>query len=353
MSKENIIRELYYNPETGFSGIEKLFQKLKTRGITRQEIAKFLRKQEVYQRNIKVNYKRNSFIPLFPLQEFQVDLIYLDDPNLNLHKYGLCAIDAFTKKATIELLKTKTMTEVADAMQRVFDTMGVPKMVYSDEGSEFIGSAFKKLLSDNDVELVLALNHATMIERFNRTIKEMMSKYLQSTKSKTITVVLPKILKNYNDSYHSTIGMAPNEVNDSNKHLVQMRLIQKGIKRKYAPLKVGDEVRVELKQRSMNKGYRPKFSEQIHKIVEKQPHHFKINNSNKMYSRANIMPVGEIEYNVNEPDNENTLESRAKKLNTFKGTVKYNIPTTNLSERKLRDRKLVSQNKNNLIYEYE
>ncbi len=86
-----------------------------------------------------------------------------------------------------------------------------------------------------------------MVERLNRTIKEMLYKYLQSTGTKTITNVLPKIVKNYNNSYHTTIKMAPNEVNESNIDEVYHNILSKATIKIREPLNVGDRVRVQLK----------------------------------------------------------------------------------------------------------
>lgn len=104
---ENIIREAYYDPLVGFVGMNKLYHKLKSYGITREQINDFLQKQEVYQTTKKNNQSRNSFIPRYPLQEFQIDLIYIDNPHLNQSKYGFCCIDVFTKKADIQLMSRK------------------------------------------------------------------------------------------------------------------------------------------------------------------------------------------------------------------------------------------------------
>ena len=216
-NKQETIRSAYYDASTGFTGVEKLYRLLKNKGVTRKEIKDFLAKQEIVQISKKNYGKMNSFIPQHPLQEFQIDLIYLENKHLNKASYGLVAIDAFTKKATVELLKRKTAKEVVIAMKKVFETLGIPKMVYTDEGSEFTNNDFKKFLDEHKVELVLTLRHATIAERFNRTFKELLYKYLQSTKTKTIINVLPKILNNYNNSYHKTIGMAPNEVNENNQ----------------------------------------------------------------------------------------------------------------------------------------
>jgi len=113
---QDIIRKTYYNPEEGFVGIDKLYRKLKPQGVSRADIIQFLKKQEVYQVNKKNNRKQGSFIPRYPYQEFQIDLIYLDDSHLNKASYGLCCIDAFSKKADVQLMKKRTKEETVDAM---------------------------------------------------------------------------------------------------------------------------------------------------------------------------------------------------------------------------------------------
>ena len=135
-----------------------------------------------------------SFVPPFPLYEFQIDLIYLENKHLNKASYGLVCVDAFSKKADVELIKKKTADDVVKAMGIILKRMGIPKYVYSDEGSEFNNEKFRKLLKDHGIEQIFTLTHATMVERLNRTLKELLYKYLQSTNTKTITNVLPKIL---------------------------------------------------------------------------------------------------------------------------------------------------------------
>ena len=255
---QDIIRKAYYNPEEGFVGIDKLYRKLKPRGVSRADIIQFLKKQEVYQVNKKNNRKQGSFIPRYPYQEFQIDLIYLDDSHLNKASYGLCCIDAFSKKADVQLMKKRTKEETVDAMIEIFERMNVPEVIYCDEGSEFNNSAFRNLCDDLKIELILTLRHAPIVERFNRTVKEMLHKYLQSTNSKTIVNVLPRIVRNYNRSYHSTIGMAPIEVNSKTEHIVQINLLKNLTPLPYVKMTVGDKVRVQVKPKSFVKGYRPK-----------------------------------------------------------------------------------------------
>ncbi len=90
-------------------------------------------------------------------------------------------------------------------MSEILKRMGIPKFIYCDEGTEFNNEQFLNLMKENGIEVIFSLTHAQMVERLNRTIKELLYKFLQSTGTKTITNVLPKIIQNYNNSYHSTI----------------------------------------------------------------------------------------------------------------------------------------------------
>lgn len=347
---ENIIRQAYYDPLTGFSGVDKLFNKLKSQGITKTQITNFLKSQEVYQRNLKNTQTKNSFVPRYPLQEFQIDLIYIEDPHLNQARYGLSCIDAFTKQADIELIKKRTKIQTATAMLTLIDRMGVPKIIYCDEGSEFDNEVFKQLCLDMNIELIFTFTHATMIERFNRTIKEMMNKYLQSTNSKTITNALPKLIKNYNNSYHTTIGMTPNEVNKETQHFAQVNIINHAQLKPTKPIQIGTQVRLELKPKSFKKGYKPKFSRSLHEVTSKDKNYYYVDHDLKRgYFRSNLQVVTSVELNPEKPDLENTLEGRLKTKKI--SNSKYEMPElTNIQERQgmpTRTRKPTSQLESN------
>ena len=315
---EELIRKTYYDPETGFTGVDKLYRILKSKGVTKKQIQDFLKKQEIYQTSKKNTGKMASFIPQYPLQELQLDLIYLENKHLNKARYGLVAIDPFTKKATVELLKKKSATDVTEAMKKVFDELGIPEMVYTDEGSEFVNKDFHELMDQNKVKHITTLRHASVAERFNRTLKELLYKYLQSTSSKTITNVLPKILKNYNNSYHKTIGMAPNDVNVDNLSEVWEN-IKKHSVRHYRPLlNPGDKVRIQLKEKSFNKGYKPKFSKEIYTVDGKDGMYYRINGLNRLYLRAFLQLVKQSEKNPYAADLEGTREQQIKNIKKHK-----------------------------------
>lgn len=330
-----IIRDAFYSPETGFVGVDKLYAILKPQGIKRAEIKEWMQSQEVVQRNRKNTQPKNSFVPRFPLQQFQIDLIYIDNPVLNQAKYGLSCIDSFSKRADVELMKKRTQGETIDAMIAIFERMGTPQSIYSDEGSEFDNANFRKFCKDLDIDLIFTFTHATIVERFNRTIKEKISLYLQSSNSKTITNVLPKLIKNYNNTIHGTIGLKPNEVNRETQHIAQINLINQATLRKYQAIPIGTQVRVELKPKSFRKGYEPKFSQKVHKVTSKDEHYYYLDNddTDRGYFRSNLQIVKALaEEQGIEADLENTREGQLKKKTRKVGN--YFIPESNASERK-------------------
>ena len=311
--EDELIGSVYYDPRFGYRGIDTIYHKLKDKGITRKKIKDFLNKQEIIQINKKPDFT-SSFIPMYENQEFQIDLIYLENKHLNQASYGLCCIDVFSKKADVELMKRKDEHSVLEAFKNILKRMNKPYSIYCDEGTEFTNKEFKKYCDENDIELIITLRHAPVVERFNRTIKEMLYKFLKVSKSKTITNVLPILIENYNDSYHKTIKMAPNEVNSSNENQVYENIYKASKVSSREPLKVGDKVRVLIKEKTGDKKYHGRWSSNLHTIIKKDKHYYYVDDNNKAYLRAYLLKVNDSETQEVKPMLENTQEGRLKDM---------------------------------------
>jgi hypothetical protein len=122
------------------------------------------------------------------------------------------------------------------------------------------------------------------------------------------------MLNNYNNSYHTTIGMSPNEVNENTMHLAQMNLIKHLTAPTLPPLAVGDKVRVQLKPESFIKGYKPKYSKAIFEVTEKGRGYYKTNKDDRDYFRANLQKIEASEINPEKPDLEGTREGHLKTI---------------------------------------
>ena len=135
------IYNAYYDPKTGFQSVEKLYRKLKDKGITRKQIKDFINNQEVYQLH-KQQHKITKFLPITSGHEneiMQLDLADLSDistTNLNF-KWLLCGVDVFTRKAYIVPMKNKTASNVTEAMKIILNK-SKPENINCDQGSEFM-----------------------------------------------------------------------------------------------------------------------------------------------------------------------------------------------------------------------
>ena len=144
MSTTELLEKLYYDPNTGFQGMEKLFYKAKqhNNSITRNMVQSFLDNQSSYQltREIRKSHIDYSTIKSTGIRNnFQIDIMYLPDTTTtNGFKYLLTCMDIYSRYVFVQLLKTKSGEEVFDKLRFMFQQSGKPKNINFDLGSEFI-----------------------------------------------------------------------------------------------------------------------------------------------------------------------------------------------------------------------
>ena len=87
---------------------------------------------------------------------------------------------------------------------------------------------------------------AVVIERLNRTLKNIMWKYFTANITRFYLDALGQMVKNYNENVHSTIEMTPKEASkDINRGKVYFNIIRKQNKsRTSKKYKKGDKVRI-------------------------------------------------------------------------------------------------------------
>ena len=103
----------------------------------------------------------------------------------------------------------------------------------------------------NEIKSVVA-------ERFIRTLKNKIYKYMTSISKNVYIDKLHDIVKEYNNTYHRTIKMKPFDVKD-NTYIN----IGKEVNNKDPEFKVGDNVRISKYKNIFAKGYTPNWSEEI------------------------------------------------------------------------------------------
>ena len=178
-----------------------------------------------------------------------------------------CVIDIFSKYAWVVPLKDKKGISIVKALQIILKQSNSrkPNKIWVDKGSEFYNAYFKKWLRDNDIVMYSTHNEGKSVvaERFIRTLKSKIYKYMTSISKNVYIHKLDDIVDEYNNTYHTTIKMKPIGVKD-NTYINA----DKEINNKDPKFKVGDRVRISKYKNIFAKVYTPNWSEEAFVIKE-------------------------------------------------------------------------------------
>ena len=176
-------------------------------------------------------------------------------------RFSLCVIDIFIKYAWVVPLKDKKGVSNVAAFQNVLKQSNrKPNKIWIDKGSEFYNASFKKWLRDNDIVMYSTHNEGKSVvaERFIRTLKSKIYKYMTSISKKVYIDKLDDIVNEYNNTYHTTIKMKPTDVKDNTYINTDKETNDKDPK-----FKVGDRVRISKYKNIFAKGSPPNWSEEV------------------------------------------------------------------------------------------
>ena len=123
----------------------------------------------------------------------------------------------------------------------------------------------KKQLRDNDIEIYSIHNEGESVvpERFIRTLKSKIYKYMTSISESVYIDKLDDILNRYKNTYHRTIKIKPVDVKD-NTYIDSMKArSSKEVNNKDPRFKVGDHVRISKYKNIFANGYTRNQSEEV------------------------------------------------------------------------------------------
>jgi transposase InsO family protein len=218
---------------------------------------------------------RRRNYPTLPGEGFGIDEQWAADliEVINIAKYNkgyrylLTVVDVFSKYAWVEPVKSKTGQAVTEAFEKILKQGRTPINLQTDDGKEFYNKTFQGLMSRKGIHHFSTSGDtkASVVERFNRTLKQRLYRYFTVKNTLSFVPVLQSLVKGYNRSYHRSIKMAPDKVTLENSPDVWNHLYGKqDLKRGKRPtLKVGDRVSMNKKIRQFKKGYLPGWTEEV------------------------------------------------------------------------------------------
>lgn len=268
---DKLLSKIYYD-EQQFKGRDSLYKIAKERNptISRIQVEKWLKSQEVYQLT-KPSKARTTFTPIVSQAPFNV-------VQIDLFSYGdmifLNAIDIFSKYAQSVLVKNKTATTIVNGLKRILKKLPQkPKLIQSDNGSEFKNEKMKSFLEKEGIKQLFSTPYTPQsqgsVERFNGTMK----RHLEKVSLQNINInqtVVNQFIKNYNNTEHSTTKVKPNDaLSEDNKEKI-LKAISKsrGIVSNPDDLEVGDNVRVSTKTNAKIEKPTLNFTEEVFTITK-------------------------------------------------------------------------------------
>ena len=134
------------------------------------------------------------------------------------YRYLLTVVDVFSKNAWVQPVKNKTGQAVTAPFEKILKGGRKPINVQTDDCKEFYNKRFEALTKRKGIHhLSTSIDtKASVVERFNRTLKERLHRYFTVKNTLNFAPVFQDLVKGYNRSYHSSIKTAPNKVTEAN-----------------------------------------------------------------------------------------------------------------------------------------
>jgi hypothetical protein len=175
-------------------------------------------------------------------------------------------IDVFSKYAWAIPLKNKTGEHVTNAFEKILHTRW-PTNLQTDKGKEFYNKDFKKLMKKYKINHYSTYTNikASVVEGFNRTLKDKMWKQFSIQGNFKWIDILPKLIHSYNHTYHNTIKMKPVDVNLKKQESIYHNVFppNESLPIKPPKYRVGVLVRVSKIKGVFEKGYTANWSTEI------------------------------------------------------------------------------------------
>ena len=163
-------------------------------------------------------------------------------------------------------LNLKKIQDIKPCFEKIFKN-NKPKYIWRDRESSFFSEEMQQFFKNNNVKIYHTNSHlkAVIIERFNRSLRELM---IIKNNNTVWYNILPKLIKIYNNRYHSTIKMKPTEIDKSNEKYIKENIYAYDKTNKIPKFKINDLVRISLKRRPIfdKPSANIKWSEELFKI---------------------------------------------------------------------------------------
>ena len=280
------LKQIYHSAKDpgSYGGRERFFKSVKSHGlkVTRNQVNEFLKGFDTYtlHKPSRKHFSRNPTIVSDIDQQWQADLADVSEfaSDNDDTRYLLTIVDCFSKFAWVIPLKTKDSNRLFVVFTQLFHSRPIrrPKRIQTDKGKEFINSQVQNLFTKFGIHHFVTQNEtkASMVERFNRTLKSRLWAYMTGNNTDRYIDALDDIVDSYNHSVHRTIGMRPADVKPKDVGKIFHRVYGKyfATQGESAKIPIGETVRLSNVKTIFAKGYRPSWTREMFHVTAAHPH---------------------------------------------------------------------------------
>ena len=275
---DKLLTDIFYKNHN-YDGATELYRKAKllNKSIKKIDVSAWLKLQTVNQVMTNYSLQKPENLPIYAQDpySFQMDLTFLPMyTDANDGNYVMfTAINIDTRYSFASFAKNKEGTTILNLLNDFYDDAAMVTAITSDSGSEFTNKECMKWFKAKDIKtyFVVGDSHKLgIINRFHRTLKSKIEKYMIANDTARWIDILPEIIANLNNTYNRGIGCTPKQASNP---ITTASIINKAIdetikiKKHEQIFEIGQLVRI-LKPRKLFEKTQTTYSDEVYKIVK-------------------------------------------------------------------------------------
>lgn len=333
---------IYDDPIKTSNSIQGLYKKAKEEGmkITREKIKSFLQEQPTYQKLFTTTKKQEKPPRTItgPVGHYFADLAFLNKyKSQNKGFIGfLTCINTLSRKGYAIPFKHKTAPAMKSVIKQLVETIQANDkkfiILQTDNGSEFINEQVKTYLDEQNIEqrFCKAEDHhcAGIIERFNKTIKAKLTFHFIKKNTTQWVDELPNVLRNYNNTLHSSLQETPNNQDEDVEEQLQrfFKDTNSNLSKIDEPYKIGDQVRLRLTKKRFSKEGQT-YSDIVYTIIKINRNTLKVKDEKtdeeQLVKKEQVLIIPKTRKSLRPPRVKNALVEADKKAKQQRRLKKY------------------------------